>query len=160
MFIARLLRRVGGGLVSVGIVAMGASAQMDPRGALIRVPPEMNLGQVAVGTIATREHVFASPHNERVTINTVGSDDRVTFHGQDPPHPARAVFGIVDLVLPTTLGPGGQFRFSIRFSPPAAQTYRPGNPLTMCVTTETTDEVRPSSGTTGTTNDETAGVSP
>ncbi|MFH1610157.1 MAG: hypothetical protein ABID40_05985, partial [Candidatus Bipolaricaulota bacterium] len=117
---------------------MVAFSQMDPRGALIRVLPEVDLGQVAVGTTATLEYVFTSPHNERATINTVGFDDLVTSHGQDPPRPGPAVFEVVGLVLPTTLGPGGQFRFTIRFAPAAEQAYRPGNTLTLCVTTEVT----------------------
>jgi hypothetical protein len=130
MLVARILRRAGIGVLWVGIVAMVAFAQV------IRVLPEVNLGQVPVGTTKSLEYVFTNPYNEQATINAVGFGDR--FYGQDPPWPARAVFEVAGLVLPTTLPPGSQFRFTIRFTPPAAQVYRPGNPLTLCVTTAVT----------------------
>ncbi|MCL6642193.1 MAG: hypothetical protein K6T71_02565 [Candidatus Bipolaricaulota bacterium] len=103
MSVARILRWAGIGVLWVGIVAIVAFAQV------IRVLPEVNFGQVAVGTTKTLEYVFTNPHNEQATINTVGFGDR--FYGQDPP------FEVAGLVLPTTL-------------PPAASSgLRSGSPL-------------------------------
>lgn len=114
--------QVAVGFLLVGIVGVVGLPQIDRWGGLIRVLPEVNLGQVAVGTTVTREYVFTNPHTERATINTVGFLNATNFL-QDPPHPARAVFEVVGLVLPTTLPAGGQFRFTIRFTP------RPRKPI-------------------------------
>jgi hypothetical protein len=125
-------------LTLVPAIAVVGFAQMDPRGALIRVLPEVSFGQVTVGTMVSTEYVFTNLTGEVVTINTVGFDDFVTIHSQDPPHPARAIFEVTGLILPTTLERGGQFRFTIRFGPPAEGTFRPRNELIVCIRTATT----------------------
>ena len=120
-----------------GVGTVYLTSGTGPRPPQIQQLAGVDFGDVPVGNTKTTAYRFVNTLGERITINAVGFGDR--FYGQDPPPPTTAVFSVSGLVLPQTLPPGGRYSFRISFTPPGVGRYTATNPLTLCVTTHTTN---------------------
>ena len=126
----RFIRRMGICLVVLIVLAAFGYPQTPPQ---VTTLPQVDFGQVLVGSSKTVTYPFQNTLGERLTINTIGFG--APFYQEDPP------FYLSGVVFPSTLDPGQIYRFQIRFAPLVEGTFRPRRgPLTICVYTERTEK--------------------
>jgi len=128
-------------VTAVALIAIVGHGQWGPHGGPLVVLQGIDFGEVEVGESASEAYAFRNPYGERVTVNALGFGD--SFSSRYPGWTAAPTQTVLEVVgadpVPATLRIGERFRFTVRFSPQAAQEYRLENlpdVLTMCVTTE------------------------